>query len=110
MLFGELKDDVRSAQSELNDAKASLKFTGNDMKVIQDKVKDLEFLSQNLDGAMSSHKANISNVMRKQEYLEIQSRCNNIKIFGIPEKEKETWADTEARIKSKVKELLRIID
>ena len=109
-LMGEMKDDMKSIKSDLDDVKASLEFTGKDMKVVQDKVKDLEFHFENLDGAIGSHDANISDVMRKQEYLESQSRHNNIKIFGIPEQEKETWADTEALVKSKVKDLLQIKD
>ena len=35
----------------------------------------------------------------KMEYLENQSRRNNIRIDGIPEEPNETWEDTESKAK-----------
>lgn len=35
----------------------------------------------------------------KQEYLEGQSRRNNIVIDGVPESTGESWADSEEKVK-----------
>ena len=45
----------------------------------------------------------------KNEYLENQSRRNNIKITGVPEGEEEkTWDDTEAIVKKLISDKLGI--
>ena len=40
---------------------------------------------------------------RKAEYLENQSRRNNIRIKGIAEGEKETWDEVESKVKDAIK-------
>ena len=49
-------------------------------------------------------------VLGKQEYLEIQSRRNNVYVAGIQENDKESWDETGDIPKSKIKELLKIDD
>ena len=45
----------------------------------------------------------------KREYLENQSRRNNIKIIGVVEdNDEKTWDDTEATVKKLIKEKLAI--
>ena len=44
----------------------------------------------------------------KTEYLENQSRRNNIRVSGIPEAERESWEDSEAKVKAVIKEKLQI--
>ena len=39
----------------------------------------------------------------KVEYLESQSRRNNICVKGIPESEKETWEEVEPKVKDAIK-------
>ena len=45
---------------------------------------------------------------QKMEYLENQSRSNDIRVNGIPESDNETWQDTEAKVKQAIKDNLRI--
>ena len=40
----------------------------------------------------------------KLEYLENQSRNNNIRVSGIPESADETWETPEAKVKDAIKE------
>ena len=44
----------------------------------------------------------------KNRKLEDRSRRNNLRIDGVPENEYETWEQTEAKVKSLVKEKLGI--
>ena len=47
----------------------------------------------------------------KREYLENQSRCNNIKIFGVSKDDNEkTWEDTELVVKKVIQNKLGIQD
>ena len=44
----------------------------------------------------------------KMEYLENQSRRNNICVNGIPESDNETWEDAEVKVKRTIKDNLGI--
>ena len=44
----------------------------------------------------------------KIEYLENQSRCNNIRIDGIPEETNESWSVTEEIVKKELTEKLHL--
>ena len=35
----------------------------------------------------------------RRELLEAQSRCKNLRIYGLPEEKNETWEDTESRVR-----------
>jgi hypothetical protein len=44
----------------------------------------------------------------KNTYLENQSRRNNIRVYGVEEKPRETWEETEAALKSILIEKLQL--
>ena len=46
--------------------------------------------------------------MDKLEYLENQSRRNNIRIYGILEEENESWDTTEEKVKQVLAEKLNL--
>ena len=53
----------------------------------------------------------VEDLARNIEYLENQSRRNNVKIFGIPEDDEEkSWNDTESKVKEAIKDKLGIKD
>lgn len=47
-------------------------------------------------------------IIDKQEYLEGQSKRNNIVIDGIPESPGESWADSEVKVKDILKQKLQL--
>ena len=59
--------------------------------------KELDKISRDL--ASHSH---------KMEYLEDQSRRNNIRVNGIPESDNESWEDVEVKVKRTIKDNLGI--
>ena len=82
-------------EKSLSDIKASLEFSQieiEDLKPLRPKLKDAE---QNLIGVHNS-----------MEYLENQSRRNNIRVSGIPESPGETWTDSENKVKEAIKSSL----
>ena len=56
--------------------------------------------------------ADIDHSLDQQEYLENQSRRNNVKVFGIPEKDAkdglESWEESEQLVKHEIKSNLKI--
>ena len=84
--------------------KTSLQYTQKDveeLKPIHIKLgavnKELDIISNDL--ALHS---------QKMEYLENQSRRNNIRVNGIPESDNETWEDAEVKVKREIKDNLDI--
>ena len=110
MLVDGLKADVKDIKSELNEVKNSLSFSGRDITEIQDKIKVLSNQLKEVDVQVFNHHESLGHVLGKQEYLENQSRRNNVYVTGIQENGKESWDETEDILKSKIKELLNISD
>lgn len=46
----------------------------------------------------------------KVNYLESQSRRNNLVFYGVDEEQTETWDDTEQKVKKVIEENLNIQD
>ena len=81
-------DDVLSSVSSI---KASLEYS-------QKEIEDLKPLEAKLDEVYETVDKIVSDIKAQQlktEYLENQSRRNNITVNGIEESVKETWQDSE---------------
>ena len=94
MLVDGLKADVKDIKSELNEAKNRLNFSGRDIAVIQDRIKVLSNQLKEVDVQVFNHHESLGHVLGKQEYLENQSRRNNVFVTGIQESGKESWDET----------------
>ena len=84
--------------------KASLEFS-------QKEIEDLKPLNLKLSEAtrdIDQIKCDFGGMQLKTEYLENQSRRNNIRVSGIPEAVGETWEVSEAKVKAVIKEKLQI--
>ena len=83
--YDDVKEKIDKADNEINGVYAQIKSINKEMN---DGFDDLEW---------------------KQEYLENQSRRNNIKITGVQEDDTEkTWDDTEMIVKKMIREKLGI--
>ena len=85
-------DDLEKSVSNI---KASLEFS-------QTEIEDLKPLRPKLKEA----KENLIRVHNFVEYLENQSRRNNIHVSGIPESPGETWNDSENKAQEAIKSSL----
>ena len=64
-----------------------------------------------MEGLSTDMNDNFDAMEDRQDYLENQSRCNNIKIFGISEDDDEkTWEDTEFVVKKVIQNKFGIQD
>ena len=84
--------------------KTSLQYTQKDveeLKPIHAKLEDVNKELDKISKDLASHS-------QKMEYLENQSRRNNIRVNGIPESDNETWEDAEVKVKRAIKDNLGI--
>lgn len=86
------------------DLRASLEFTQKDVDDLKPITDELITVQQDIESAFGSIDANIT----KMEYLENQSRRNNIRIVGLPEGENEDWDATEVKVREMLTEKLAI--
>lgn len=99
----ELKVSVGFLSKEYDSAKVETKATGNHFQ------SDIARLGKRIDQMEESTWANFEEVADHNEYLENQSRRDNIKILGVPESDTEkTWDDTEGKVKELIKSKLSI--
>ena len=85
--------------------KASIEFTQGevaDLKPVETKLRDAEKDIEVVKHSITLHK-------NKMEYMENQSRRNNIRINGVPEAlDGETWESAESKAKEAIRENLGI--
>jgi hypothetical protein len=94
-------DDIVTTVSDL---KASLEFTQKDVQEIKPNLEKLLGIEQEILNTQSF----LSQQKDKVEYLENQSRRNNIRLDGVPEVHDETWEVTEQLVKDVLKDKLEI--
>ena len=95
---------VDSVVKDVQEMKTSLQYTKKDveeLKPIHAKLEDVNKELDKISKDMASHS-------QKMEYLENQSRRNNIRVNGIPESDNETWEDAEVKVKRAIKDNLGI--
>lgn len=99
-----LSTRVDNVVKTVESLKASLEFT-------QKNVAELKPLQEQLVATNNDVKKLNTDLTSKAlslEYLENQSRRNNIRVSGIPETFKETWEEAEAKVKNAVQAKLGI--
>ncbi|CAH1275563.1 Hypp9364 [Branchiostoma lanceolatum] len=88
----EIKDSLHFTQKETDDTNSTLRDHEHHVKVIETEI------SQNKN---KQHQ-------NKADYLENQSRRNNILIDGVPDAWDETWSQCEQKVESVMKEKLNL--
>ena len=98
-LFDSLLTNVNSridgVIKDLAELKSSLQFTQKDVEDLKPVTEQMTKIGKELGEVQ----AQVDFHCDKMEYLENQSRPNNIRIDGIPEEPNETWEDTESKAK-----------
>ena len=100
----ELKARIAGSEKETGDLKNSLEFSQKDI----DDLKPSLLKLQELDSAIEEIQDDLDHQEEQMEYLENQSRRNNVRVDGIPEEDKETWEETEAKVKQVLKDELNL--
>ena len=106
ILIHDVKEELKSVRNDISDLKASIQFT-------QCKFDEAEKKMDDIDRKVSMHQDNLNTVNNymdstefELEYLENQSRRNNIRITGIAEDKdvESSWDDTEKIVKVVIKD------
>ena len=101
-------DFVRVTISDISELKASLQFTQKELHELKLSVK------VNIDDNTSTDKllAKLTDDMKRvddaADYMENQSRRNNLRVDGVKEKPGETWQETEAALRQVVQRELKL--
>ena len=82
----ELKAIIASSEKETGDLRNSLELSRKDI----DDLKPSLLKLQELDSAIEEIQDDLTRQEEQMEYLENQSRRNNVRIDGIPEEDNET--------------------
>ena len=111
----DIRSEVKDIRKELHELKDSVTFVSSKYDQVCIKTKAVEgkisavFIQ--MEGMNKDINRSLQNIENQHEYLENQSRRNNVKIFGIPEDSSEkTWEDTEVIVKDTIKNKLGMED
>ena len=115
LLIEEVKSDVREIRKDVQDLRESVNFVAGKYDDTKSKVDAVELKMKaaflQMEGLSTDMNDNFDGMEDRQDYLENQSRRNNIKIFGISENDDEkTWEDTELVVKKVIQNKLGIQD
>ena len=115
ILVEDIKSEVKELKKDISELKESASFTSSkyeEMKAKMGKVDvDIKAIYHQIDGLNNDYNYSFEELEVKQEYLENQSRRNNVKIVGVKESDDEkTWDDTEKVVKNLIKTKLGITE
>ena len=89
-------------RGEVADIKSSLELSQSEIDQLKAKVPP------DFDKNFKTIKDDLSAIEDKVDYLENQSRRNNIRISGLAEEVNEDWSSTEEKVKSLISEKLEL--
>ena len=85
LLLTYMKEDVKSLKKDIDELKNSLQLSQKDIKDLQDKTLAIEKKIGKCSKTVNQHDEDLGDVSNQIEYLENQSRRNNLKIIGVKE-------------------------
>ena len=110
VLFDELKDELKCVKKDILDLQQSLSFSQGQLNSSMKRLDHVEKKLQDNDKFFRDTSDSLDAMDSELEYLENQSRRNNIRITGVPEdtQNEKSWDDTENIVKQLIKEKLGI--
>ena len=110
MMFDSLKEEVVAVKKDVKDLTNSLQFTQGQF---DEQTKKLDKMEDKLTSSAHNIEAldiSVNAIDNNLEYMEKQSRRNNLKIMGVEENlaEEKSWDDTEKLVKELIKDKLGI--
>ena len=113
MLIDNISEEVKDIRNTVNELKESLTFSQKDIDDAKS-ISKIETKIIKADEDISEAYGDIEYLLDGQESLENYSRRNNIKVFGIPEKDTnnssnpEVWEECEAAVKKEIRTKLKV--
>lgn len=112
IMFNGLKDDIKEIRKDVQDLRSSLEFSQTNISAIESKLDAANSQICLQSTTIEEHVNNVGSLHDQVEYLENQSRRNNIRIVGVDEleNEDETWEKSEEVVKKLVNDKLELTD
>ena len=110
MMFNGLKEDVKEIRRDVSDLRSRLEFSQVSISSIEAKLEAVNTQIATQAKSVEAYGSNVGGLEDQMEYLENQSRRNNIRIIGVAEQENETWEKSEELVKGLVKEKLGVTE
>ncbi|XP_065054219.1 uncharacterized protein LOC135683022 [Rhopilema esculentum] len=115
LFMNDVKSEIKDPRKDLNDVVKSISFLSNDNDSIKVEMKAnaaaVTNLAQKVDRFEHYVNEGFEDITDHTEYLENQSRRNNLKILGVPESpDEKSWDETEKKVKALVKSKLGVSD
>lgn len=110
VVFDELKDELKSVKKDILDLQHSLSFSQGQLDTSMKRIVHVEKRLHDNDKFFRDTNDSLEAMDSELEYLENQSRRNNVRITGVPEdtQNEKTWDDTERVVKQLIKDKLGI--
>ncbi len=115
VFMDDMKSEIREIRKDLEDVKMSVAFISKDNDSLKVEMKSVDLQIKNLSNKIEHVEGvtidSFEDMADHVDYLENQSRRNNIKLLGVPEDSNEkSWDDTEDKVKSLIKMHLKVSD
>ena len=112
IMFNCLKDDIEEIRKDVQDLRSSLEFSQTNISALESKLDAANSQICLQSTTIEEHVNNVGSLHDQVEYLENQSRRNNIRIVGVDEleNEDETWEKSEEVVKKLVNDKLELTD
>ena len=99
---------VRETITDMTELKASLQYTQKELSEIKQNVTSNHDQRVAADRLLQKLDADVKRVDDTADYLQNQSRRNNLRVDGVKEKPGETWEDTRAALRQVVQKELKL--
>ena len=99
---------VRETITDITELKASLQYTQKEVSEMKQNVTTNHDQRVAADRLLQKLDADVKRVDDTADYLENQSRRNNLRVDGVKETPGETWEDTEAALRQVAQRELKL--
>ena len=114
MVIDSIREEVKDIRNTVNELKESLTLSQKDIDDAKSNISKIETKITKADEDISEAYGDIEYLLDHQESLENYTQRNNIKVFGIPEKDTnngsdpEVWEVCKAVVKKEIHTKLKI--
>ena len=108
MLMDNFTSRIDGLVKDVQSIKDSLQYSQSDIDVLKNDSSSYNKLIENLENKICVIQAELGDAADKRDYLENQSRRNNIRIDGLEEDNNESWEQSETKVRALLQEKLNL--
>lgn len=108
LLVNNVNNRIDQLTRETQELKCSLQFSQKEIEDLTKKNVRLESESNSARAETTTIRETMTKITEKADYLEGQSKRNNVVVDGIPESQNESWKETEDKVRGVITEKLHL--